>query len=332
MKIAILYQVKEAPAVGNIRKPMKKGGYSDSGSDIAVELKNNGIRVITPVDEPNEMNDLDWVFGDDDEGISAAIAKGADILWLNTVLYDGHPIEKYIKNKTVKVIGQNPYDAGLYDNKLYTNQMLLRHGLSAIDAVNVKSAEDYNGPYPCVIKPIRGRGSQGVSVVKNIEELRVRIKDLIEKEIYGTEFMLEPFLTGEEITVAVFPADAEHNAPYCLPPVVRFNHADGIAPYSGKIAVTKNSRAVDDVSEYAEIMDNCKAAYSILGLRAPIRIDCRKNGDGKFVMFDINMKPNMTLASRPHRADQDSLVMMAAKSAGMSRIELLNAYINTAWN
>ena len=35
MNIAILYQVKEPPQVGNIRKPMKEGGYSDSGSDLA---------------------------------------------------------------------------------------------------------------------------------------------------------------------------------------------------------------------------------------------------------------------------------------------------------
>ena len=35
MNIAILYQVKEPPQVGNIRKTMKEGGYSDSGSFIS---------------------------------------------------------------------------------------------------------------------------------------------------------------------------------------------------------------------------------------------------------------------------------------------------------
>ena len=94
MNIAILYQVKEPPQVGNIRKPMKEGGYSDSGSDLAYELKKNGYNLITPVENPDEKNNIDWVFGDDEEGITKAINMGADVLWLNTVLYDGHPIEK----------------------------------------------------------------------------------------------------------------------------------------------------------------------------------------------------------------------------------------------
>ena len=82
MNIAILYQVKEPPQVGNIRKPMKEGGYSDSGSDLAYELNKNGYNLITPVEHPNEKNNIDWVFGDDEEGITKAINMGADVLWL----------------------------------------------------------------------------------------------------------------------------------------------------------------------------------------------------------------------------------------------------------
>lgn len=35
MKIAVLYQKCALPAVNGILKPMKPGGYSDSGADIA---------------------------------------------------------------------------------------------------------------------------------------------------------------------------------------------------------------------------------------------------------------------------------------------------------
>ena len=82
MNIAILYQVKEPPQVGNIRKPMKEGGYSDSGSDLAYELKKNGYNLITPVENPNEKNNIDWVFGDDDEGITKAINMGLILVFL----------------------------------------------------------------------------------------------------------------------------------------------------------------------------------------------------------------------------------------------------------
>lgn len=94
MKCAVLYQAKEPPIIDGIRKPMKKGGYSDSGADIAFTLMKSGIDVITPVDNPNELNDLEWVFPDDKSGIQKAIDKGANTFWLNTVLYDGHPIEE----------------------------------------------------------------------------------------------------------------------------------------------------------------------------------------------------------------------------------------------
>lgn len=97
MNIAILYQVKEPPQVGNIRKPMKEGGYSDSGSDLAYELKKNGYNLITPVENPNEKNNIDWVFGDDDEGITKAINMGADVLWLKMHL-------EYIRQQKRRII------------------------------------------------------------------------------------------------------------------------------------------------------------------------------------------------------------------------------------
>ena len=97
MNIAILYQVKEPPQVGNIRKPMKEGGDSDSGSDVAYELNKNGNNLIAPVEHPNEKNNIDWVFGDDEEGITKAINMGADVLWLKMHL-------EYIRQQKRRII------------------------------------------------------------------------------------------------------------------------------------------------------------------------------------------------------------------------------------
>ncbi|KFC18213.1 hypothetical protein [Epilithonimonas lactis] len=43
--VAILYQAQEPPAVDGIKKPMKPGGYSDSGTNIAYSLHQQGIEV-----------------------------------------------------------------------------------------------------------------------------------------------------------------------------------------------------------------------------------------------------------------------------------------------
>ncbi len=124
MKCAVLYQMNEPPSIDNIKKPMKKGGYSDSGADIAYTLKKEKINVVTPVKSPEEFSDFDWVFPDTKIGIQDAINKGADTFWLNTVLYKEHPIEEFI-GKGYSIIGQEPSDCEKYDDKYYTNQMLL---------------------------------------------------------------------------------------------------------------------------------------------------------------------------------------------------------------
>jgi hypothetical protein len=89
-------------------KPLKPGGYKDSSADIAYTLQNNlfpsSVEVITPVLQPDPLNDYDWCFPDTVEGIERAINNGASTLWLNTILHSSHPINNY--RDRVKVIGQ----------------------------------------------------------------------------------------------------------------------------------------------------------------------------------------------------------------------------------
>lgn len=323
MKIAVLYQKCEPPAIGGIKKPMKPGGYSDSGADIAYCLRRGGFDVITPCENPDIACDYDWVFPDTFEGISSAVAAGADTLWLNTVLYKNHPVSRF---GGIGIIGQSPADAQLYDDKFFTNSVLRKHGLPVACDTLFKSTSQYGGKFPCIIKPIRGRGSQGVSLCKNREELNSAAAKMQKSGLYGDVFIVEEFLPGQEITIPVFPNGQ------CLTPVERFNHQDGIAPYNGRVAVTANSRAVKKPSpELGKILTACSEAVRILKLKALVRIDCRMGEDGEYRIFDFNLKPNMTLASRAHRPDQDSLVMISAAAENLSRTELLSRITKTRW-
>src|SRR6218665_990427 len=123
MKVAIVYQIQPPPERNGIIKPMKPGGYADSGADIAFVLKKNDVTIVTPTENPEIETDLDWVFPDTEEGIKNAIDKGADTIWLNTVLYDGHPIEDFIK-EGIYVVGQMPEFVDVYDDKWITNELL----------------------------------------------------------------------------------------------------------------------------------------------------------------------------------------------------------------
>lgn len=335
LKVAILYQSTLPPEIDGVVKPMKEGGYSDSGADIALAIQQNEIQLITPVDSPKSKNDYDWVFPDSEEGIKSAIKKGTNLFWLNTVLYAKHSILKF-KDKNLLIVGQKPQKVEIFDDKFYTNNLLKEEGLPIPLSYLLSSGEHpKNIKFPVVIKPVRGRGSQGVLVIQNKAALKRGATNLIATKKYGNKIIVEEFLSGKEITITVMPPGnynfknkvVKKTDHWSLPPVERFNHIDGIAPYNGIVAVVNNSRIIFDnelnSKEIKEISQKCELAAKIIDAQAPIRIDCRKNKVGEYQIFDLNMKPNMTGTSRKHRKDQDSLTMIAAKGIGWNYQELI---------
>ncbi|CAI2170835.1 15750_t:CDS:2 [Funneliformis geosporum] len=350
--VAILYQALQPPLIEGIRKTMKPRGYSDSGADIAFSLKYNGIPIVIPVDNPYPSRDIDWVFPDTEEGISIAIAKGAKTIWANTVLFDEHPLN--LINDDVKVIGQHPKAAQRYDNKWVTNELIRSHafpvpysilightshnGVYGLNDLTLEVSHKVKITFPAIIKPIRGRGSQGVKKVNSMKQLRTHAEMILSTgtvidEQFHSEFgnllILEQYLEGEEITVVIMPPgtyninykSTKFDNHWHLPPVKRFDHQDGIAPYSGVVAVMKNSELLSNAELqdplYQKVTQECERAGQIIKSLAPIRIDClRISQGGQFFLFDLNMKPNMTGPERPGRNDQDSLVSMSARGIG----------------
>ncbi len=63
---------------------------------------------------------MDWCFPDTTDGIETSLSKGAEVLWLNTVLHLFHPILTILKNN-IRIIGQHPQNVHLFDNKYFTN-------------------------------------------------------------------------------------------------------------------------------------------------------------------------------------------------------------------
>ena len=343
---AILYQATPPPVINGIQKPMKPGGYSDSGADIACELIKHGFSIVTPVAFPNINNDLDWVFPDTIQGIQEALDRGANTLWLNTVLYDRHAAEQFF-DSGIQFVGQWPRDVGIYDDKYYTNDLLRKNQIPIPEneIISAKGSSRYSGRirFPMVIKPIRGRGSQGVVKIKNQIEFNIVVKKIFASEKFGDSVYAEQFLAGQEITVTVMPPGRYtignhqkiHVKPWSLPVIKRFNHQNGIAPYNGVVAVMENSSVLgvheQQSREIIEVKMHCEKAGELLKIRAPIRIDCRANEKGKYLIFDVNLKPNMTGPSRPQRKNQDSLTLMAARQMGWNYIELLKNMLGQAW-
>ncbi len=346
-RIAILYQANPSPSQDGVIKPMKKGGYSDSGADLAFALSKTKNIILTPVKSPREIVDMDWVFPDTEDGINMALRQNAEILWLNTVLYKDHPIQKFTA-RGIEIVGQDPDMVEKFDNKWTTNQLLRQNNIpipkSFIIRKEETNLEQIPFSYPMVLKPIRGRGSQGVLVVQNKNELELGFETLFESKLFGTTVYAESYLSGEEITITVMPPgnyymnhkEKTFKEHWCLPVVVRFNHEKGIAPYSGSVAVIHNSRVLTNSEQEEEniqkVVSECIQAASLLKVKAPIRIDCRANNSGKYYLFDLNLKPNMTGDIRMGRKDQNSLSALAASALGWSYKDFTKNILNQKWS
>lgn len=343
--VALLYQAMPPPIIDGIRKDPKPGGYADRGADIAHALRMAGVRVATPEPHPDPARDPDWVFPDTAQGIAAARAAGATLLWANTVLFSGHSLEAVMDR--CWIVGQLPAAMQEADDKFATNARLraaglpvatsilaapeARPGVHALASLTPAALAALGLDFPLVVKPVRGRGSQGVTRVDDHAAFMATAAGLVASGRFGDELIVEQFLEGDEMTVTVMPGDV----PWALPPVLRFNHENGVAPYNGVVAVSTNSRALSRqeqaAGEVSSMLEACVTAARLVEARAPIRIDCRAGADGVPRLFDLNMKPNMTGAGRPGRDDQDSLSAIAARAIGWSYGDLLLRMLDGAW-
>jgi D-alanine-D-alanine ligase-like ATP-grasp enzyme len=356
----MLRQAASAPPFAGLFKPMKPGGYRDSCADVAFALRAAGVDVATPVPQPSAARDVDWSFPDSDAGVAAAVeGAGASVLWANTQVHASHPVWTSAAARAVALVAPNPALVDFLDVKSAANDVARLYGVPTADAALVG---DWPGAlpladataaalaargltFPLVAKPLRGRGSEGVSVVSSEAQLRAHLEGLraatfldddgVPRPLFGPVAMVEAFLPGQEITVAVMPPGryalqgqlASRPTCWALPPVLRRGHHDGVAPYSGVVAVTHNSSVATPAEAADPAMVAAVRACESIGLafaiRAPMRVDCRADARGIFRVFDINAKPNMTGPGRPGRDGQDSLVALAARAVGWTFADLV---------
>jgi D-alanine-D-alanine ligase-like ATP-grasp enzyme len=263
-------------------------------------------------------------------------------------------------------VGQSTDAVHRFDDKWETNELLRANGCDVarsalvelvLPKINLKGhvlarLRSADLSFPLIVKPVRGRGSEGVQRVSDLDALVDTLSVLGTTETvvdgesfrqFGSRFLVEEYLPGEEITVGVFPPghyringrQQHFDRHWSLVPVFRYGHVDGVAPYNGVVAVVNNSRIVPGVEArlpwIGSVRAQCELAARLVDARSAIRIDCRLNVHGSPRLFDLNMKPNMTGAGRPNRNDQDSLLAIGARSLNWDYTELLWNLLHQAY-
>jgi D-alanine-D-alanine ligase len=158
-------------------------------------LKRAGKAIITPDDaKADPANDKSWTFPDTVEGIRAAIDLGANTLWANTVLHSQHPLvtmKDELAKKSIRMVGQSPTLTERWDDKASTNLWLAKQqgleGAFPKSRIIEKGEEESLGleedgiGWPRILKPIRGRGSHGVAVIKDEAGFREHLETLFKE-------------------------------------------------------------------------------------------------------------------------------------------------------
>lgn len=345
-RIAVLYQRIATPSLDGSIKPSNPFGYRDSSADIAFSLARSGFDVVTPVRDPKPDVDSGWTFPDSIDGIREAVSAGAEIVWANTSLFDGHPIGAFGRQHGLRIVGQPLRTVQEFEDKHVCRAALSAMGIpvprqalvnladrSEPTPEKVKKALQGEGiTFPAIVKPCRGRGSAGVKLVESAKAAAEHIESLPVSR-FGSKFLIEEYLPGEEWAVTVMPPgtyethDGPHfaAAPWPLPPVLRTNHREGVMPFSGTVPVESNSTPVRDLGRLHGFKQACVEIAQFLQITAPIRIDCRGDVDNSVKAIDINLKPSMTGPGRPGRERMTNLSALAAKMIGWTYVELLAA-------
>ena len=166
-----------------------------------------------------------------------------------------------------------------------------------------------------VIKPVREGSSFGVSIIKRWwdyekERLSLETEEALEEaQKYGSGVLIEKFIEGKELTVAIV---GENTYP-ALEIISPNEFYDFSAKYNG--VGTKYIPANLSSTEIKKLSEICLIAFKSLGCSGWGRVDLIKSKDeGILYILEVNTVPGMT---------ETSLLPKAAKLAGLSFNDLL---------
>lgn len=169
---------------------------------------------------------------------------------------------------------------------------------------------------PFVIKPIHEGSSIGVEVILQNTQF-----DFTKYEWkYGEEIIVEKYLAGQEIQVAVMDGKALgaiEVRPHGLFYDYKCKYTAGMTDYIMPAEIS--------AEKYAEVLDLAERCHSVVGCRGVSRIDFILNnkdgGDDNFYLLETNTHPGFTATS---------LVPKIAKHVGISFEEIVEFLVKNA--
>jgi len=219
-------------------------------------------------------------------------------------------IQGYLETLGIKYTGCGVLASAIGMDKVYFKWVMRENGIEV--------PKDGKG-LPCVVKPVRGGSSVGVSIVEKEGQMDKAIK--LAKEI-DERIMFEEYIRGTEVTCGVWGPSASSGLMEALPVVEivpKNKFFDYEAKYiQGKAEEICPGRFSDVLTR--KVQETAIKVFRAIDGRGYARVDMIVKGDEP-VVLDINTLPGLT---------PNSLFPKEAKALGLSYGQMLDRMIELA--
>ncbi len=269
-----------------------------SGTAVINALNNLGIKNIPVV----VNKDLDW--------IDRIKKSGADFVFiaLHGRFGEDGTVQSILDFLKIPYSGSGVVASAVSMNKLKAKEIFVANNIPtpkwAVLSKNVLTPPKLK--YPVVVKPVSEGSAIGVSIAKNRKDIKPSLKKAFR---YGDKAMLEEYVDGTEITVAILGRKAL--------PVIEIVPRGKFYDFRSKYQIGMSDHIIPARIPEKVLKVSQKIAmktFDALGCRAFGRADMKVSTKNKIYVLELNTIPGMT---------QTSLLPEAAKAAGMSFDKLI---------
>lgn len=224
----------------------------------------------------------------------------------------------------IPYVGSGVLASALAMDKIMTRKVFAYEGIQIpkgiaverpVDADSLAKQVEREIGYPAVVKPNCQGSTIGLSIAKSSAELSAAVELAFE---HDTDVLIEEFIEGTEITVAVLGNDALEALP-----VIEIVPASGFYDYYSKYTPGATEEIVPariPEKQYKRAQEIGIDCHKALGCRGMSRTDMIIRGE-EVIVLELNTIPGMT---------PTSLLPTAAKAAGIEFPQLLDRLISLA--
>ena len=232
-------------------------------------------------------------------------------------------IQGLLEILNIPYIGSGVWSSSLAMDKARTKVFYRHFGINTPRSVTLHRGDSYNVEeiaeklgFPCVVKPANEGSALGVHIVDNLEALAKAIEEVAEID---TEVLMETYIKGTELTVAVL----GNKDPMALP-VIEIVPKNEFYDFESKYAPGGSEHicpAPLSEKDTANAQQIAIAAHKALGCRGVSRTDIILDEAGVCWVLETNTVPGMTATS---------LFPDSARAAGYSFPEVCTKLIELA--